>query len=461
MWCVCVCVCVRVGGLRPTSRHKINHMVEHDRAPLCRNDAPIVQYIATHVPDAFARLDADMICSFVRSYRSYKKPLETTVKYIQETLSWRNSIAYDCSDSLRDPPKGRDEFERMYQAGPIGRDKCGRVVVLERIGQIPAKELCARFSAADVVQHSVYNRESAMTLNRKLSHENGRLIQRITPLVDLKGFGWDHLSRDFLHRTRVLINTLTTPYPDSTSGFYIINSPALFSILWKAVRPMLDDETAAMVKVLGGPSKYVPALAEMGVAIDGDADLETVNLSWQRTMLEVAPEGVKPPPFVYPSDAKLLLSAAHSLGIAAPAGLAELAVRRRTSSGLLAQQLLRRRSSGVARAISDRLPYLGSAFHEGMGSRGNRHVEHEPSLAPHAVDGSSAASSVEAGTANDCRRAVAEASAMNDGGDLLASHGGSNVTKAETSRVGTRTLLCAAGFGVAVVALLVRANPKA
>ena len=413
--------------------------MEHDRPPLSPDDLDAMEYVATHTPDAFALLDADMICSFVRTYREYAPRLETTVKHIRDSLVWRTSLSYDCASSLKETPPGRDDFERMYQAGPVGRDRCGRAVILERIGRIPAKEFCQRFTADDVVQQSVYNREAAIAYSRKLSHEEGRLIQRITPLVDLKGFGWEHLSRDFLYRTRVLIQSLTSPYPDSTSGFFIINTPALFSIVWKAVRPMLDDETAAMVKVLGGPATYKPALAEMGVVIDDDTDLETVRLSWHETMRDVAPQGVKPPPFVYDSDVALLLTAANSAGIASPECLAKISAKSIGAGGLRAAAAARahvskRRSSGVARAMSSRLsppstaaPYQGIF---GVTDRNDRADATPPSSSSRQHDGGSADGNSDAAA----RRASAHTCSS------------------------ANTLLYAAGVGIALVALMSRAK---
>ena len=119
-----------------------------------------------------------------------KERLQTTARHVSDILEWRAAVGYSVSDALSQPPPRRQEFERLYQACPIGLDAAGRAVVIERLGGFPAKALCEAFSVEEVVQHSVYNREAAIALNRALSHESGRLIQRITPILDLGGFGW-------------------------------------------------------------------------------------------------------------------------------------------------------------------------------------------------------------------------------------------------------------------------------
>jgi hypothetical protein len=318
-----------------------------DRESLSPAEARVVDFLASHVPAVFSAFDPDQLCSYARHWRGYKNQCETTAFELQKVLQWHNLMSYRCDNLLATPPSGRGTFERMYQAGPVGRDSCGRIVLVERIGAIPAREFCDRFSAEDVVAHSVYNREAQWALNRKLSHEEGRLIQRATPLIDLKGFGWQHLSRDFLHRTRVLIETLIHAYPDSSSGFFVINAPSLFSVLWKCIRPILDEETASMVKVLGGPSKYKPALVEMGVVLnDGEADLESMPVSWSASAADTAPGGVKPPPFVYEADSQVLYSAARSAGVTLPARfLSDLSSDLATQTGLGQLSLIRRLSS--------------------------------------------------------------------------------------------------------------------
>ena len=289
-----------------------------EAATFTAEDAQIAQRLAVEVP-AWANFDIDMMCAFVRSYKAYTPRFQETVWHVRHVISWISSLDYDLKDLLRSPPEGRAEFEQMYQAGPVGWDAAGRAVVVERLGSIPARRFCERFTDSEVVRHSVYNREAAIALNRTLSHESGRLIHRITPVIDLKGFGFDHLSRDFLSRTRATITSLQHAYPEAVSGFYVINAPSVFTLIWSIVRPMLDEHTAAIVYVLGGRDEYTPVLERLGVVLeDGHRDIETCPASWQAAMDVVAPDGVKPPPFVPSSDARALRSALTSAGLKMP-----------------------------------------------------------------------------------------------------------------------------------------------
>lgn len=427
----------------------------HDRTPLSSDDAAVVDYLAFHVPDAFITLDPDMICSYARHFHGYKERLQTTAANVQEMLTWRKSVPYQCDDILARPPADRDNFERLYQAGPIGRDGQGRVVVLERIGAIPAKEFCAHFTAEAVVEQSVYNREAAMALNRKVSHEEGRLLQRITPLVDLKGFGWAHLSRDFIHRTRVLIKSLINAYPDSTCGFFVINTPSLFSVLWKVLRPLLDEETAAMVHVLGGPAKYAPALAEMGVVLD--ADIETAQVSWREAAAEAAPGGRKPPPFVYAEDAIVLRGAANAAGLQQMSqGFASLVAKPSDWLPARAVTLVRRLTGGKLEPAEG----CTDDFRSSGGRRSPLSVM-QPSVASH--QGARGVAGAKQKHTDHANLGVASApSARHDGAPSTTPNCFVSPMAAREAPTGggsgTALVICAAGLGAAVIALIARGS---
>ena len=109
--------------------------------PLTPEDSECISHLASALPQAFALLDPDMIVAYIRTYTHAAQRLETTVKHVGNLLDWRARVDYSVADALRSPPPKRADFERLYQAGPIGRDSAGRVVVIERIGRIPALSL--------------------------------------------------------------------------------------------------------------------------------------------------------------------------------------------------------------------------------------------------------------------------------------------------------------------------------
>lgn len=114
----------------------------------------------------------------------------------------------------------------MYMCGPVGEERSThRVVVLERIGSVPPRAFCKKFTAAEMIQQTVYNRQAAFAWTRAVSWRHGCSLRKVNVIVDLQGFGLAHLSSEFAGRIRTYISTLQNLYPEAADGFYIINAP--------------------------------------------------------------------------------------------------------------------------------------------------------------------------------------------------------------------------------------------
>ena len=138
-----------------------------------------------------------------------------------------------------------------------------------------ARQFCREFggdNTKDFMINTVYNRQAAVAYNRTLSHKAGRQIRRMTPIIDLKGFSLSHLSPEFVRLCALTITALIHTYPEATSGFYGINVPSAFMMLWRMMRPLLDADTLAKTKLMGGPKEYEPVFAKLGIVLAGPSD---------------------------------------------------------------------------------------------------------------------------------------------------------------------------------------------
>ena len=214
-------------------------------------------------------LPPDMVVSFIRGYDERADRAAESLHFLQQTLSWRDALPYDPADILAELPSGRETFEEMYQAGPVGFDGEGNAVVVERIGRIPPHAFCAAFNSDTTIQHTVYNREAACALNRQLSHRAGRRIALISPIVDLAGLGMSFLDRNFINIVRDYTKALLNAYPYANTGYYVIYAPGTFRFVWSLMKPLLDPETIAKVHLLGGPRRTSPSLQSVGLSSTG------------------------------------------------------------------------------------------------------------------------------------------------------------------------------------------------
>ena len=90
-------------------------------------------------------------------------------------------------------------WEAAWPSGPIGHDREGRAVVVDRIGQIIPRS-CADFDEEAFLQHALYSKEAARTYCRALSHKGGRRVYKVVQIVDLAGFGMQHTGGEMLKR---------------------------------------------------------------------------------------------------------------------------------------------------------------------------------------------------------------------------------------------------------------------
>jgi hypothetical protein len=71
-----------------------------------------------------------------------------------------------------------------------------------------------------------------------------------TTIVDLRGISLAHLTRTNRSFVRRAFAFAKSCYPETVHRIYLIHSPSAFPLIWKAVRPFVDPDTAEKVHVL-------------------------------------------------------------------------------------------------------------------------------------------------------------------------------------------------------------------
>lgn len=285
-----------VAGVQAEPTRSDENMTEHEA------DRQIAREIMSQLPAAYEVMPADVLVGFITTNRNAKhRRSEVTLQLVANMLEWSASLPFEpfLIEACLTPPKHRAEFERLYQAGPIGHAADGRAVVIERIGAIPPREFCERVTADEMIRQIMFNRQAAFAWNRARSYAHGRLLRQAVVVIDLSGFSTAHLSADFLKLTTTYIGTQET-YPEVSTGLYIINAPIIFRAAWKVVSPLLNPVTRDKCKIFGGPASYGPAFEQMGIVTDGP--IEDCRPSWVEAVRRLAPTGKISPAFLTPEE---------------------------------------------------------------------------------------------------------------------------------------------------------------
>lgn len=146
----------------------------------------------------FGDIPVDLLVCFVRGYAHEANWAGETRRLLADALRWRSKERAD-SAIASGPPARRVQWEAAWPSGPIGHDREGRAVVVDRIGQIIPRS-CADFDEDAFLQHALYSKEAARTYCRALSHKGGRRVYKVVQIVDLAGFGMQHTGGEMLKR---------------------------------------------------------------------------------------------------------------------------------------------------------------------------------------------------------------------------------------------------------------------
>lgn len=287
-------------------------------------DCAIAQSIMVECPEAYDVMPADVVIGFVNCFRSEKKHSkrkDVTLAAIRANLEWALKLdykPYDIGECFTTMPARRAEFEEWYSSGPIGSTSEGRAVMLERIGSIPAHQFCKEVSPGEMIRQVIFSRQAALAWNRALSAKHGKNLRKATIIIDMKGLSTlsGHLSREFLAIAKRYVQTLLNVFPEAADGFHVINAPTLFRAAYTVIRPLLDAETIAKCRVLGGPAAYEPAFAQMGIKTDDGRPIVDCRPAWLERLREmrsmcVGSTGnghVPPAPYLTETEAKVYAS---------------------------------------------------------------------------------------------------------------------------------------------------------
>ena len=150
----------------------------------------------------------------------------------------------------------------------------------------------------EMLQYHFYHMEAKASLVSSMSLEKGVLL-RTAKVMDLSGLGKQHLDRRGLVFFKRLVDLSQHNYPEMLGDLYIVNTPWIFSLGWKIVKPWLNEKTLAKIHILPNdkfkeilrekiPDQHLPdflggtcTCAEMGGCVplrDPDAGFTTTQI---------------------------------------------------------------------------------------------------------------------------------------------------------------------------------------
>tara|TARA_B110001452_G_scaffold51895_1_gene39549 strand:+ start:495 stop:1586 length:1092 start_codon:yes stop_codon:yes gene_type:complete len=215
---------------------------------------------------AFSKLPRDLLVCFVRGYAYRADWAEASFAYLDQCLRWRDGMSADVialqSELL--PPK-RAMFEAIVQAGPIGFDREGHPVILDRVGATDPSKLLPNFDQDAFMRQQCYNRECLRVFATANCLRRKKRLYKMVQVIDLKGLGWAHTDSQMYALLKHYNSVFSWNYPESLSKIIVINAPFVFQAVWKMIQPWIHPITRQKIDING--RSYQAVFAKNGITL--------------------------------------------------------------------------------------------------------------------------------------------------------------------------------------------------
>jgi len=214
-----------------------------------------------------AKEDSDLLSDIdlvriIRGYDSEKEVWAETWRHVE--LFVNEALKEGYVDLWREPCKIGEEAtanltEWLPMAG-FGQDKQGHPVVYEKVCDYNLAE--AKAAAPElVIGYRDHFSSKLYKKNMSESQRRGVTIYKQIRVFDLNGIGIFG-AKPFLDMVKRTIDREGDLFPENIYKIFIVNTGWSFRAIWTVVSAFIHSATRAKIQILGGQSKFLPALRE-------------------------------------------------------------------------------------------------------------------------------------------------------------------------------------------------------
>lgn len=184
----------------------------------------------------------------LRWLRARNFDLKKSEAMFRKNLLWRQEIGADMIlEDYTDP----EVIQKYYTGGSIGFDKTGCPIWYDPIGNIDMQGLLRSAKRSAMVKNKVGMMERMNKLFKECSKKNGKKINQLICIMDLKNLGRKHLWKPGIDVFVEMICMFEDHYPETLKQCFIINAASVFPILFNITKPFLSSETKKKIHILG------------------------------------------------------------------------------------------------------------------------------------------------------------------------------------------------------------------
>ncbi|CAM9272803.1 unnamed protein product [Choristocarpus tenellus] len=203
----------------------------------------------------------------VRSTTTGKRELDIPARYLRgcggdeveaerrwrATLEWRASERVD--EILTEAQPYFETIKCYYPHFLHRRARNGCPVYYELLGKIDLGTLRDKGVSPDVLQrHYIFITEYLWGVVEP-DFDHGQTVT----VLDVAGLGMRDLGGEALSFVKKATQIIQSHYVERSNAMFIINAPSYFSLMWRGIRPLLNERTQDKVTILGGDREKIAA----------------------------------------------------------------------------------------------------------------------------------------------------------------------------------------------------------
>eukprot|EP00746_Dinoflagellata_sp_MGD_P028587 gnl/MRDRNA2_/MRDRNA2_16760_c0_seq2.p1 gnl/MRDRNA2_/MRDRNA2_16760_c0~~gnl/MRDRNA2_/MRDRNA2_16760_c0_seq2.p1 ORF type:complete len:442 (-),score=61.11 gnl/MRDRNA2_/MRDRNA2_16760_c0_seq2:111-1436(-) len=191
----------------------------------------------------------------LRYLRAKRWDVDAATDMLSKHLDWReqqgmNSTGFSLNLAELNMPE-TPLIRELYPHAYHGLAKDGTVVYIERLGQLDSTGFFDRVSTDDCVKYFAYQCESqARTILPAASLAEGRLIERVTSILDLDGVTV-RAARRCVGGLTAILKLQQEHYPETTQRVVVINAPWIACWVYGLVKHVAGPAVQARVEIIG------------------------------------------------------------------------------------------------------------------------------------------------------------------------------------------------------------------
>jgi len=213
----------------------------------------------------------------IRFLRAKKFDYEKAFKMVQRYCAMRSRDPENFEKTL--PSLAKDTLECCLQTVLPHRDQLARRVFMFRAG---------KWNPTCTTPQDIFS-TNLMCLEL-IAREQKSQISGIVAIVDMEGFGWEHIMQLSVEYVRNVVSLVQNSFPIRFREIHIINESYMFDIIYALVKPFLSDKIKNRIRFHGtaGFSSLHRFVSPMILPRDYGGEREMFNNTQLREALDSA-----------------------------------------------------------------------------------------------------------------------------------------------------------------------------